>query len=144
MPDKPRTPGNRKEYSRISSESTAATQKWWLKPVANILALPRILRIVISAVFALALVLVIFPFIDWVYYTYFFSMETRGVPAYIIAACGLVMYLVGWRTIVGTHGEKLSPRRWTGWYLISGLILVVIAAILIAYGLILRGAIIEG
>ena len=102
------------------------------------IALPRLQRIVLIAIFALAGVLAIFSPIDQVYFSYFFDMNTRGVTAYVIAAIGLVFYMVGWYLLVGTVGRRPKPRLIAGIYVLLGSVMILLDAVLIIIGLIIQ------
>lgn len=97
--------------------------------LARILALPRMARIVIVALLALAAVLVASPVVDTVYLRYFYTPETVIVPSLVTAALGLLAYLAGWRLIVGTVGVQPESSRAAQVYLIAGGLLVVAAGV---------------
>ena len=96
--------------------------------------LPRLIRVLMVGVFALAVTLSLSPFVDYVYDRYFFSLETVLLPALISSAFGLVMYMVGWWLIVGTVGEKPEARAAMLWYVGIGLVAVIVVAYLLVIG----------
>jgi hypothetical protein len=64
--------------------------------VARILALPRLARVLLVGLFALAVTLSLSPLVDYIYIEYFFNMDTRILPALVSAAVGLGIYVLGW------------------------------------------------
>lgn len=106
----------------------------------RLLSLPRLARIGLAGVFALALTLLLIPVIDGIYLQYFYSPDTRGVAAYVGASIGVVMYLLGWRLIVGFAGESPSVSRAVVWYVSFGAAVSLIALALFVYGAVTGGA----
>jgi len=102
--------------------------------VERVLLMPRLARMLVAATFALAAALLVTPLVDNVYIENFFSMETRLLPALVSAGLGLVVYAVGWRLLVGVVGETPSVRPATRYYLIFGVVLLVLVVILVAFG----------
>ena len=102
--------------------------------IQRIVRLPRLARILIIALFALAVTLSLSPLVDYIYSTYFFSMETRVVPSLISAGFGLIMYLIGWWLMVGTIGERPAARTALLWYLGTGILAIVVVSILVLRG----------
>jgi amino acid transporter len=104
--------------------------------VERIVHLRRVTRIGLAALFALALTLALTPIVDRLYIDNFFNPATRGLPAMISTALGLVFYVVGWRLIIGYVGETPPARRAIFWYAALGaaacafvILLVIIGAI---------------
>lgn len=106
----------------------------------RLLSLPRLARIGLAGVFALALTLLLIPVIDGIYLQYFYSPDTRDVAAYVGASIGVVMYLLGWRLIVGSAGESPSVSRAVVWYVSFGAAVSLIALALFVYGAVTGGA----
>ena len=102
--------------------------------VERLVSLPRWARIGLAAVFALLLTLLLMPVIDSIYMEYFYSPDTRDVAAYVASAFGVVMYVTGWRLIVGFTGEspKVSPA--VLWYVSLGAAASLIALALFVFG----------
>ncbi|MCL4249138.1 MAG: hypothetical protein KJ065_13405 [Anaerolineae bacterium] len=98
------------------------------------IALPRLVRMLIAGVFALAAALLVTPVVDNIYLENFFSMDTRTVPALVSAALGMVVYVVGWRLIVGVVGSPPPARPAVRYYLIFGVALILFVIVLIAFG----------
>jgi hypothetical protein len=105
-----------------------------LRSVHFVVRLPRVLRVVIATLFALAATLAISPLVDTIYTEWFFSAETVILPALISAALGLTMYVLGWWLIVGTVGEQPEARRAIVWYCGIGLFAILTIAFLIIRG----------
>ena len=99
-----------------------------------IIELPRLVRIVLVALFGLAVTLSLSPLVDLIYDRYFFSVNTVMVPALVSSAFGLAMYMVGWWLVVGTVGEKPEKRTAILWYVAVGLAAVVVVVVLTALG----------
>ena len=102
--------------------------------VVLIVRWPRLVRILVVALFALAVTLALSPLVDYIYDRYFFSMETRIVPALVTSGFGLLMYLLGWWLLVGTVGERPAARIALLWYIGTGLVAVVVVSILVFRG----------
>ena len=109
---------------------TRTPQNW----VEQVLALPRIARIGLAALFALAAALAATPVIDNIYVDNFFDLETLLVPALVLALLGLIVYGIGWVIIVGLAGEQPRVRRATPIYLIAGGILILLVLLLVLTG----------
>ncbi|MBI5669768.1 MAG: hypothetical protein HZC41_17360 [Chloroflexi bacterium] len=105
-----------------------------LRLVRGVLKLPRPLRMMLVAVFALAVTFAVSPVIDAVYIRYFFSETTRVVPSLVAAAAGLVMYALGWVVLIGTVGETPPERILVLWYSGLGLLVVALVIIMLAAG----------
>jgi hypothetical protein len=100
-----------------------------------VLAQPRWLRMVLAAFFALMTALVVTPLVDIIYTDYFFSMDTRLVPALVSTGLGLLVYAVGWRLIVGAIGMQPPPRRAVGYFMVFGLVVTLVALALVVIGI---------
>lgn len=107
--------------------------------VEQVLQMPRITRILISAVFALATTLALSPIVDEIYLRFFLDDSTVWLPALISVSCGLVMYVAGWRLIVGTVGETNQADRAAMIYFSAGF-LAILVVILWVVRLILIGS----
>ncbi len=110
-------------YPRSGSEPA------WQTLAAQMLALPRLARILIAAIVALVTVLVASPVVDAIYLRYFYTPDTVIVPSLVAAGLGLLMYLVGWRLIVGTVGANSPISRGVLVYMVSGVLLTIAAAV---------------
>jgi hypothetical protein len=106
----------------------------WARFGNQVSQLPRLIRILLVALFALAVTLALSPLVDLIYDHYFFSMETRIAPALVTATFGLMMYVLGWWLIVGTVGERPAARAAMVWYFGIGVLAVVVVVYLIATG----------
>lgn len=104
------------------------------RTIARLVHLPRVTRIALAAVFALALTLAITPIVDRVYMDNFYDPTTRGVPAMISTALGLVFYVVGWRVIIGYVGETPPARRSVFWYAAIGVASCILVILLVIIG----------
>ena len=102
--------------------------------VAWIVRLPRLSRIVIAALFALALTLAITPVIDGFYLDHFYNASTAMLPALVSTGLGLVFYVIGWRLIIGYAGEYPPARPAIFWYLSIGVVACLAVVILIVLG----------
>lgn len=102
----------------------------------RVLRLPRALRVLIAAVFALAATLLVTPVIDLVYVDNFFDPSTIIVPALVACGVGMVVYVIGWRLIIGTVGDTLAARPATLVYLALGAAGLLLVIGLVVYGLV--------
>ena len=102
--------------------------------VERIIRLPRLTRIILAAVFALALTLVITPLVDGFYIANFYDPSTREAPALFSTALGVVFYLLGWRLIIGFAGDVPPARRAVLGYLGVGIVACVLVVVLVILG----------
>ena len=96
--------------------------------------LPRLVRILLVGLFALAVTLALSPLVDLIYDRYFFSAQTVIIPALVTATFGLLTYMLGWWLLVGTVGERPEARAVTVWYFGIGVLAVVVVVYLILTG----------
>lgn len=101
--------------------------------VSRVLSLPRPTRILLAALPAVALVALLQPMIDLIYLRLFFSESTVQLPAWILAAFGLIMYFAGWMFLVGLPGDDMTQKRGAVLYL--SLSILIIALLMIYYAL---------
>jgi hypothetical protein len=101
---------------------------------ARLASLPRLSRIALAALFALAVTLVVFPLVDSIYLQTFFDERTRMIPALVSAGVGAVMYAIGWRLLVGYVGETPTARPAIVWYVGVGMAALIAVALLLLYG----------
>lgn len=106
--------------------------------VTQLLRLPRIVRILIASLCGVAITFAIFPIVDWVYLEYFFTESTRILPSFVSVGIGIIIYMIGWRMLVGTVGEEPRVRLAVFWYLVVGFVaaVVVIALLLQGYSMV--------
>ncbi|MFW5691947.1 MAG: hypothetical protein ACOCX3_01205 [Chloroflexota bacterium] len=107
-----------------SPDKRADRQREARSLVRSVLKLPRITRLVIAGVLALAVTLALSPIIDEIYLRFFFDESTRGLPGLLAAAFGVTMYIIGWFAIVGTSGEAAQERQIAAYYLVVGLLAI--------------------
>lgn len=106
-----------------------------LQPLASwIVTRPRLHRILLVALFSLAVVLLAFPVVDNVYINLFFSEATRILPSLVAAGLGALMYIVGWRLIIGTRGETPAVHPLVLVYCLFGVIVIILVVILVLQG----------
>jgi hypothetical protein len=113
----------------VSAKNSAA-----FRLAVRIVSLSRLSRILLAALFALAITLMITPVVDGIYLNNFFSSDTRMIPALVSTALGLGYYGVGWRLIVGYVGEKPIPRPAVLWYFGMGAAACIIVLALVFIG----------
>src|SRR5262245_36210004 len=102
--------------------------------IDGVLSLPRILRILIAVVFALCVTLALSPMIDMIYMKFFFMPQTVIAPSLVSSAFGLAMYVLGWRFMIGTVGERPEVRLVVLWYVLLGVMALAVVVILIVRG----------
>jgi hypothetical protein len=122
---------------QLSTQNTTPLQT---RLVTAILKLPRIARIVISLLFALAVTLALSPIVDNIYLTYMFTPETVIVPALVSTAFGIVMYVLGWQLIIGTVGENPPARFIILWYVGIGVLAIFLVAVWMVSGITIGNA----
>ncbi|NWF68616.1 MAG: hypothetical protein HXY40_05995 [Chloroflexi bacterium] len=111
----------------------------WL--VRSLLRIPRLLRILICAVFGFAVTLGTTPIIDYLYLRFIYNDSTEltrsihaAVPALIEISLGLAMYMVGWLCFVGTRAETPTARPAVLWYFGAGSLAVFLVLLWIIQG----------
>jgi hypothetical protein len=100
--------------------------------IERVITLPRITRIAMAALFALAVTLVLMPLVYQIFQQDFFSISM--VPPLISTGVGLVFYGIGWQLIVGYVGETPPPRAAILWYVSVGAAACVIVLLLLFIG----------
>lgn len=102
--------------------------------IQRFIALPRIVRVIISAFFAVATTLAISPLIDYIYLQYMFTFETRILPSLVTVTLGCLMYVIGWRIYVGTVNTIPQARIHVLWYFVIGIVATIIVIVLMIQG----------
>jgi hypothetical protein len=92
--------------------------------VIRLLNLPRVVRILIVGVFALAVTLIVALV---AFYESIFYSDTLQFILYVVATVlGLVMYVIGWYLIVGTVDTTPPVRQAVWWYVVLGTLAIVL------------------
>jgi predicted cation transporter len=91
-------------------------------------------RILLVSFFALATTLAVFPVVDEAYFRFLYNDATRLLPSLVSVGVGIIMYIWGWRLIIGTIGEAQPVRLAAFWYLVIGIL-----AVLLVIGLLVQG-----
>lgn len=102
--------------------------------INQILSVPRVGRIALSMVFALAVTLALNPIIDSIYLRYLYTPETALAPALVALGFGLAMYFVGWQLFIGLPGETPPARLVILWYVGVGALAVLLVAVWLVTG----------
>lgn len=128
-----------KQSRKASSKSVAKAQSVPSEPILNqvlnwILGLPRLLRILIVAVFGLAVTIASSPFIDNFYLRFLFTEQTTILPSLVSVGLGVIMYMIGWVLVVGTSGETVPARKAVLWYVLGGILAVGLVVVLVIHG----------
>ncbi len=113
---------------------TNSSERASYRSIRWLLSLSRFTRILFAGLFSIFVALALFPVIDYIWLRFFFSMETRVVPALIITGIALVMYLAGWQLIVGAPGERPPARKAIIWYFGVGLFAIALSVLMIIQG----------
>jgi hypothetical protein len=100
------------------------------------LGLPRLGRIVLAAVFAIALTLVLTPIIDLAYLRFLYSPQTVMLPALVSVGFGLLMYTLGWWLVVSGADDGSPMYGAITWYALLGVATVVLALVLLIVGVV--------
>jgi len=100
----------------------------------RLIQLPRLIRIVIALFFAAMVTLAIFSLVDHVYLRYFFTVETRMIPALVTVAIASVMYIWGWWGYIGTVNTTPSPSNHVLIYFGVGSIATITVIVLFVQG----------
>jgi hypothetical protein len=102
--------------------------------VRKILDWPRLLRIIIISIFALAVTASIFPMVDYIYMENYFNEQTVILPSFVSAGLGIIIFGIGWWLMVGVRGEKRPERTAVFFYMVFGLLVIGFVFILIING----------
>jgi len=100
-----------------------------------VVRLPRLVRILIVAFFALMVVTAVFPLVDHLYIRFFFTAESVMAPSFITMAIGGLFYIWGWFVYVGTVGINPSAQKAILWYFVVGGVVTAIVLGLLIYGI---------
>lgn len=103
--------------------------------VTQILSLPRIGRIGVAALFALAVALAVTPITDMIYLRYLYTQDSALTPALVSAGFGLAMYFVGWQLIIGPVDEIPPARMVILWYVGVGALAILLVIVWIITGI---------
>jgi hypothetical protein len=123
-----------KPKSKGQQTDTAPAEGWSLRLVRQVLDLPRLARLALAGVVALVVTLAVSPLVDNIYLRYFFTFETRGLPAMVTVVFGIIAYVLGWWLIIGMAGEQPRARKAVIWYLAAAAALLVWVLALTIYG----------
>lgn len=120
---------------KTPSSSSSIRVSWDLTAFVRwVLNRSRLTRVLMVSLFGLATTLAVFPIVDYVYLEHFFNEGTVILPSLVSVGAGIIMYILGWRLIVGTIGEDRPVRPAVFWYTVVGIL-----AILLVIGLTLQG-----
>lgn len=111
-----------------------APESWSVRLARAVVALPRLARLALAGVIALVVTIAVSPLVDNIYLRYFFTVETRGLPAMISVAFGIIAYGIGWWLIIGMAGEQPRARRAVIGYLAVAAALLIWVLALTLYG----------
>lgn len=92
---------------------------------ARLLRSPRIVRILIAAVFAFATALLVDRLFAYSYY-----QDSASSTFSISVFFGLVSYIIGWWQLIGFGPTEPQPRRFLPLYVSISLILLIVAVVL--------------
>ncbi|MGQ9887513.1 MAG: hypothetical protein ACUVSX_03390 [Aggregatilineales bacterium] len=99
------------------------------------LSLPRVGRVLLATVFGIVTTLALMPVVDGIYLAHFMALGLPVLPALVSAGFGMSMYIIGWRLIVGTVGERPTLQRATTVYFWIGTLMCLTVLALIAHGM---------
>jgi len=117
----------RPSSSKTKKQDRQPAFSFLIRLATRVLTLPRIVRILIAAIFALAVtldMLVVFYVLDKGLID---SGSVEYIPVTIATLFGLVTYVAGWQIIVGTIGMPRTAGRVVLWYLGAGILAVLVA-----------------
>lgn len=111
---------------------------WPGRAVQRALELPRVGRMLLAGVFGIAATLALMPLVDGVYLTHLMAWNLPVLPALVSSGAGMAVYIVGWRLMVGTVGERPAAGRAAVLYFWFGVLLCLLVLALVLYGLALN------
>ncbi len=130
------TRSKRQQVTPAKRPQVAESHPFWWRAAQGYMRRPRLLRIIVAALFGVGITLLISPQVDNYYLTYFYSPDTRVLPSLLSTAGGVVMYAVGWRLTLSVEAVDHPPLRSIAWYLLIGLLVLVALLVLVIVGLI--------
>lgn len=108
---------------------------FWNEVVRFVVNLPRLARILLCAVLALATTFAVSPLVDYLYLSYMYTPETTVVPSLVSAGAGIVAYFFGWWLIIGPAGDAPPVRPAAFIYLCFGILMLALIIVLSVMGL---------
>jgi hypothetical protein len=96
--------------------------------------LPRLVRVLIVAFFAVMATLALMPLVDHIYIRFFYTAETVMVPSLVTVALASIMYIGGWWIYIGTVHTTPPARRRVLWYFAVGIAVTIIVIVLLIMG----------
>jgi hypothetical protein len=122
--------------SRRASRTAAATSSPGLldRLTTRVLDLPRLARIVLVCLFAMAVTVLLIPVIDGIYIRTFYTPETAVLPSLLEAALGIGMFVLGWVLLVGFAGQRPAGRPAAALYFVVGILLVLAVVVQLIAG----------
>ena len=132
--NKKRNRKNQRKKQRNTQSKPETTQPLWMRIVEVALGFPRVIRILLAGVFSLTVTLVTgltFYFIDWRFLLSLDGTVTTRlmIPVVVATILGLIMYIVGWVYYVGGRGVDNRVRIGILWYLLVGIISIILSII---------------
>lgn len=116
--------------------NAANVQTLLARVTQRIVGLPRGVRIVLVVLFAVALTLLVTPLAYSILRVDFFAATSEEIfaPTLIAMVSGVVLYIVGWRLLVGFAGERPAPSTALLVYFVAGVAVCVLALVLVVIG----------
>jgi len=125
---------SQKKASKSSSDAPATVQH---RLIGWVLNLPRVARILMVALFALSVTLILTVLVTYqLEITLHLPREVVVGLVFISTGMGAVMYIFGWRFIVGTVGEHPPIRAAALWYVLVGVMVFLVALFVLLIGFI--------
>lgn len=122
--------------TRARRQRVTESHPFWWRVAQGYMRRPRLLRILVAALFGVGLTLLVSPQIDNYYLTYFYSPDTRVLPSLLSTVVGVVTYVLGWRLTLSVEAVDQPPLRAIAWYLLIGVIVLLALIVLVVIGLI--------
>jgi hypothetical protein len=123
-----------RQKKQTAYKSVSRALPRYVRLINQLLSVPRMGRIALSMVFALAVTLALNPIIDSIYLRYLYTPETTLAPAFVAVGFGLVMYFVGWQLFIGLPGETPPARLVILWYVGVGALAILLVVIWLVTG----------
>ena len=116
--------------------NAANVQSLLLGLTQRIVRLPRGIRILLAGAFAVALTLLVTPLAYSLLRVDFFVADSSQIfaPTLIALVSGLVLYVVGWRLMIGYAGETPTANPALLVYFLAGILICALALILVVIG----------
>jgi len=105
----------------------------------RILRFNRLVRIIIAFVIALGWALLLTMLSEMILAQSAANSQPSNAIFYVFVIVALLIYLAGWRLIVGPAGNPPQPTTTAGWYSILGVLAFIAAIVMVIAAIVITG-----